>query len=351
MYGSSSLLFHSDDSLIWGGKRKFDVSRVSFLLNTSEFNLKRTLIRNTYSTFSIPKKRGGLRKISVPCPRLARIQKIFADQLLIDYRSWMEDKKEDTFFQLASFSLNERGGYSPIMSNANPHIGKPYLLKLDIKDFYASIKGNHLIPLFKNHLNVNDEVAYLLTLLCTKNNNLPTGAPTSSVVAELFMHEFDRRVLARIDQFKCTYTRYADDISISSETKMHHKAVANFIQGELDAFDLKLNQEKTLFLGPNQAKYVTGIKVNEKFNIDRKYIRNLRAILHNWEREGCHAASIRYFSKNQNLRLRLNQSTKQTFKNSLKGKIDWVGQVRGWKDEVYLKLRIKFNELNTMKHD
>jgi RNA-directed DNA polymerase len=73
--------------------------------------------------------------------------------------------------------------------------------------------------------------------------------------------------------------------------------------------------------------------VNQKVNVDRKYIRNLRAILHHWKLNGVEKATLKHFNG-------LYDSLK--FINKIKGKIEFVGQVRGKEDGIYIKLKQKF---------
>jgi len=328
------------------------VKTICQLVGKDELFLKDLLYRNNYKTYKISKRTGGFRVINAPNEPLKQIQEILAEHLLIFYRSWMMGLKsiESTWGEIkppyGGYTLNFEEGKSPILTNAEVHLGKKYLLKLDIKDFYSSLCTEDIVHMFQWKLGTDPEAAYLLTLLCTFKDEMPTGAPTSSVVSELIMHDFDYLVSLWLKQRDgWTYSRYADDICISSDYPLDVSFITFFIGQQLEEYGLSLNEKKTKYFGPHQAKYVTGVKVNEKPNVNRRYIRNLRAILHDWEKNGSFSASERYVDQFSKFNYSSYEGRENLFKESVKGKINWVGQVRGMSDGVYLGLKKKYTKM------
>ncbi len=132
-----------------------------------------------------------------------------------------------------------------------------------------------------------------------------------------------------------SYTRYADDLSFSSETFIQKEFIGslNHIIGK---YGFELNESKIRLQSSKSKQTVTGIVVNQKVNVDRKYIRNLRATLHHWELNGLEKAAAKHFG---------NTKLKSSYLiPKVKGQIEFVGQVRGISDLIYQKLKIKFEE-------
>src|SRR5262249_4414324 len=106
----------------------------------------------------------------------------------------------------------ERG--KSIVHNAAPHVGQRVLVKMDIVDFFPSIKAARVDAYFRR-IGWNAEAAALLVRLCTHQDGLPQGAPTSPRLSNLTLFRFDARVADQVKGRKGVYTRYADDITIS----------------------------------------------------------------------------------------------------------------------------------------
>lgn len=103
-----------------------------------------------------------------------------------------------------------------IVTNASLHLGRKYVLNLDIKDFFFSIKIKKVVCAFKL-LGCNDEVASILAQLCTLNETLVPGVSTSPILANLICVELDKELLEIGERYECAYSRYADDITFSGE--------------------------------------------------------------------------------------------------------------------------------------
>ena len=223
-----------------------------------------------------------------------------------------------------------------IITNAAPHLYKKYVLNLDLSEFYPSIKSSMVYEMFRaNHF--RDETASCLTLLTTYHKRLPTGASCSPVIANLVCVDMDKAIRTFCETHQMTYTRYVDDLTFSSDHKFSQNNIV-FIKSIIEQFGFSINKSKCRVSGPNGAKYVTGIKVNEKLNIDWKYIRHVRAILNDCDKNGFESAGKTY-AENKGFILR----DIEHFSNILMGKIRFIGQVRGKNDAIYFKLLSSYN--------
>lgn len=199
--------------------------------------------------------------------------------------------------------------------NAAPHVGKPVLLKLDIRYFFDHI----IYPMVKEKAfpaeRYSDANRILLSLLCIYKDALPQGAPTSPAISNIIMREFDNTVGTWCLSKGITYTRYCDDMTFSGDFEPCE--VIQFVKDELGKLGLFLNDKKTVVLRDGQKKAVTGIVVNEKPNVSTAYRRKLRQEL--------------YFCQKYGLdehihRLGLNMSAPQ-YAMQLLGRVNYVLQI------------------------
>jgi RNA-directed DNA polymerase len=102
-----------------------------------------------------------------------------------------------------------------IVHNARLHAGVPFLLNVDLTNFFGSIT---LIQAMKEFLKIGFPIATADTLaqLCTYGGSLPQGAPTSPALSNLVFAEVDREISALSLDRRLTYSRYADDLTFSS---------------------------------------------------------------------------------------------------------------------------------------
>ena len=170
------------------------------------------------------------------------------------------------------------------------------------------------------------------------------GAATSPVVSNLLCLDLDQALIDIAKTYDLVYTRYADDLTFSSDHTIYPdeiEAIKNIIY--LSGF--RVNEKKFRLQSKHGRQSVTGIKVNQKLNVDRRYIRKIRALIHDAHLNGiANAASKHFGARSSNDRL-----TKH-FWLRLEGKINFVGQVRGKDDMVYNKLKQGFYSLGMNAH-
>lgn len=231
-----------------------------------------------------------------------------------------------------------------IVDNATPHIGKNYIFKTDISNFFPSIKFNNIFHLFLK-FGYTSEVSYILTLLCTYEGYLPQGAPTSPYLSNLILREFDEKLenICSLSEYK--YTRYADDITISSNKKISSsevdylsKTIEQFLQ-TINCF-LKLNTAKTKILRPGHRKIITGVLVNKTLNVPKELISEIRLEIYCLQKYG---ASKRIEAYNQKHNTNLD---KYSYRQKLYGKICFVNMINPKKAEKFYE---QFYDINWMK--
>lgn len=149
-----------------------------------------------------------------------------------------------------------------ILSNAKEHLNQKYILKVDIKDFFHSIKRDGLIEVFKK-IGFQEEGAKLFSNLCTYKGVLKEGFNTSPLLANLYCFDLDKELIDLSKRYALNFTRYSDDMTFSSN-KSDFPEVSE-IRDILKKYDFNLNDNKINFLKYGQSQYVTGLSVS---NID-----------------------------------------------------------------------------------
>ena len=231
----------------------------------------------SYIAFEIPKKSGEMRQIEAPNRKLKWMQKGLKAQL-------------ETLFEAepgAHGFVPERS----IQSNAGVHVGQRYVLNLDIAGFFPSVKRGRVQTVLQlEPIGLSKPAARILAQFCTRNRALPQGAPTSPTLTNLVCMRLDRKLEKLARHYRCRYTRYADDITISGPSKdlMHHllKRITKILITE----GFKVQESKTRILPTSQRQEVTGLSVHAFVNSPRTYRRHLRATLHTWQSRGMETA-------------------------------------------------------------
>jgi RNA-directed DNA polymerase len=297
-----------------------------------------------YKKFRVPKKSGGYRNIHSPNSSLGIVQRKLSQVLYAVYRPRP--------------SVHGFAASRSIITNAKAHVRKKFILNLDIKDFFGSINFGRVRGLFlANPYKLDEKVATILAQICCFDNKLPQGAPTSPVVSNLICSRMDSELQRFSRKYGLFYTRYADDITLSiNRDELPNSLVSSYKKGfsqvvlgnELRAIiesnGFQINDAKVRLACNTQRQEVTGLIVNKTVNVNRKYIRNIDGALHAWEKYSLGAAAETYRAKYAKITTLPEKDTAQ-FLDSLRGKIEFVGSVRGKDDYLYLKLLTKFNDL------
>lgn len=294
------------------------------------------VIKNTengiyYKRFQIPKKSGGFRDIAQPIRGLALAQDRLAELISSNYKPKPYVRG---YVKKQSF-----------LTNAKYHEGQKWILNLDIKNFFPSISFPRVRGLFmSNYFGFNERVATILARITTFENGLPQGAKTSPIIANIIAYHLDNLLYQIALKEKLLYTRYADDITFSSNRKTVPPSIArgwepNFGprvvelgNGIRDAFRtarFEINDDKTRILFQYERQEVTGLIVNKQANVWRRDISLLRMKLH----------SARVHGPSKAAKLWLKTTDKPAdFWQHISGWLSYIGQVRGPEDPVTAKL-------------
>lgn len=245
--------------------------------------------KDFYRHFTISKRSGGSRTIDAPTGSLLNIQRKLSDSLYEVYKA-----------------PDCAHGFVPkksIATNAVSHVGHPVLLNLDLKDFFPSITAARIHGLFSHEsFGFSPSLVNLLTNLVCYNGRLPQGSPTSPVLSNMICMNLDAKLTDFCYHHKLYYTRYADDIVISSTSKRAMQAaysdserkVSKRIEALINKAGFQINNKKTHIAYRSDRHTVNGIVVNRKCNYPREEYRSLRVLFHNWETKGWEIAARQY---------------------------------------------------------
>lgn len=185
-----------------------------------------------------------------------------------------------------------RSGAS-IREHATVHANNHYLLKLDFQNFFPSILGDHFFSHIKSHMDITDEDASLLVKLLfrfdrdSKDYVLSIGAPSSPVVSNTILFEFDAALASYCSDNEIVYTRYADDMALSTNRPKTLNEAFRFVRKlckDLPYPRLLLNDDKTVFTSKKFRRQLTGlILTNEgKPSLGREKKHLIRAMAHHY---------------------------------------------------------------------
>lgn len=217
-----------------------------------------------YKTKNIPKRKGGYRVLEIPNDKLMAIQKSINKVVL-------------SRFKMSKSCTSYIKGKS-IINNAVPHVKSKSILKFDIQDFFPSIRLNQIVAQFR-YFGYGKNVSRYLGYLCVNNDfSLPQGAPTSPMLSNLVCIKLDVRLERYCEKHNYRYTRYADDITISSLERLEDKEcekIKSFVYMVLEEEGFIPNHNKYLKINNGQLMTVTGIVVNDKTNAIKSKHREL----------------------------------------------------------------------------
>lgn len=298
------------------------------------------LSNKRYHTFSIRKKTGGERVINSPMGALGMMQKALRAIFAI-------------CVEIHPKAMGFTEGKS-VVNNARLHIGKNYVYNIDLKDFFHSFKKWQVKRIFTQvPFQLPEEIANYLASLCVhtididgkKQQVLPQGAPTSPILTNILCKKMDIALDKLAKKYKATYSRYADDITFSSNKAVFNNP--NFLQ-ELEAIihknKLQINPKKTRLQKKSERQEVTGITVNEKLNTTRKYVKQIRMWIYLIEKYGVEKAET-IFRKDYIKEKGHIKCNKNPMFSVIGGKLLYLKMVKSQEDSTYQKLAQRFDKI------
>jgi retron-type reverse transcriptase/V8-like Glu-specific endopeptidase len=302
-------------------------------------------VASHYSTFSIPKKSGGKRQILAPDNHLKVLQKRLARQLSFLYKP---NPRATAFLSNSS-----------IVRNASFHTRKKFVFNIDLKDFFPSITFARVrAMLISKPYSLTPETATVIAHLATVDGKLPQGSPCSPVISNMICASLDTQLRTLAKKHKASYTRYADDITFSfyvpmlylpedivvlddnSGGKTHHVVSVGPVLSEIiSKKGFKINSKKVRLQRRDEKQVVTGLVVNQKVNVDRRYIRKTSAMIHSLFTIGVDKANIIHKAKSP--------ESSSELSAHVFGRLLFIHQVKGVDSPVYRRLAMRFNQLET----
>lgn len=295
-----------------------------------------------YRVMSVPKKTGGHRFIHAPVKNLKFVQRAIAALLTRLYRP---NARATGYIQGSS-----------ILRNALFHSRNRLILNIDLLDYFDQVTAPRLFGMLTSPpYNLSKSVAAAIVNICTLNGAVPQGAPTSPILANMLTSHLDRLLVDLCRNFGCSYSRYSDDITISTNRRRFPRNIISHTDEPLiDAFNFlgsdllsafqrvgfSINPRKVRLLHKHDRQEVTGVTVNEFPNARRNLIRQTRKMLHILEKFGEDEA------RNEYNRLHPFRPVR-SYTESVRGRIEHLKFVRGSGDRIVAKMVDKFNALQT----
>ena len=234
-------------------------------------------IETMYTSFSIPKKSGGERTINAPDDDLKSLQKKLANAL------WKHQKR---VWKIRNIQPNISHAFEEnksILTNAKIHRNKRFVLNVDLENFFDSFHFGRVRGFFEKNsdLKLPIEVATVIAQIACYKGSLPQGAPCSPIITNMICQVLDMRILKLAKKYKLDYTRYADDLTFSTNDKhflSNHPLFMETLTDEIKRAGFKINESKTRLLFRDSRQEVTGLIVNQKINVDRRYYKDTRSM-------------------------------------------------------------------------
>ena len=305
-----------------------------FQLSYYAFHIDKKL---AYREFAIPRRDGRERRIEAPNPTLKYIQRLIHESLTRVYGP----------HPAVHGFLSERS----IVTNAQNHVRRRYVLNVDLADFFPSITrkriyGRLVAAPYSFHATVANLIAALSTNVYSR---LPQGSPSSPILANIVASELDSNLADLCRSLGCWYTRYADDITISTARGELSPQIARYPNARgtvqvaigdrllevIERHGFRINDQKSRLQSYWTRQLCTGLVVNgDRISPPRSYVRRLRSLIDHWKKNGWeHAAETLHSKEHRRL-----FTDRQALMNHIVGRIGYLKMVRGQSDPVSQRL-------------
>ena len=265
---------------------------LGFKTSALSFVLFRMSDARKYKQFDIPKRYGGTRQICAPLPELKLIQRRLSDLLQDCVEKINEASGRDDRHDRISHGFKRKHS---IITNAKEHRNRKYVFNVDLTDFFGSINFGRVRGFLmkdKSFL-LHADVATLLAQIACYKNALPQGSPCSPVISNLIGHVLDIHLARLASHNGCTYSRYADDLTFSTNKPQFPACIAKRTTGDehkwgpgnelarlIKKSGFEMNPLKTRMQYRDSRQEVTGLVVNRKVNVRSEYRHTVRAMVH-----------------------------------------------------------------------
>ena len=323
-------------------KKKFTKRQLDYFLASlaeNDDSNRVSIFKEIYYSFEIKKKSGEARIINAPDHALALY--LHCIDVLIK-KIYKPHHSAYGFIEGKS-----------IVEGAKIHVGKNYVYNIDLKDFFHSFDLNRVKMGFYNHpFNLKGDlepIAYMIACLTTYKINgkrvLPQGSPSSPSITNVLCWRLDHRLSGLAKKFGVDYTRYADDITFSSNHNCYKDKFLTELNRIIKSQELSINPKKTRLQSNLIRQEVTGLTVNQKLNVTGKYIKDVRMYLYYCEQYGLIKATTIFEKDYRDIKSELLYEKPPSLELFLKGKLNYLSMVKGKDDPTYLKLESRFARL------
>ncbi|NLK77580.1 MAG: RNA-directed DNA polymerase [Clostridiales bacterium] len=287
-------------------------------------------VDNLYTSFDIPKKNGESRHIHAPQKDLKVVQKKLADALCTYQK---EIWKRRNINPNISHAFQKGKSF---ITNAKIHRNKRFVVNIDLENFFDSFHFGRVRGFFlkNDDFQFSVEVATVIAQLSCYQGKLPQGAPCSPIITNLICNIFDIRLLKLAKKYCLDYTRYADDLTFSTNDVKFLEIEELFfekLEKEINSAGFRINEKKTRIQFRDSRQEVTGVVVNRKLHVSRVYYKKTRAMAYNLYKTG------EYF---------IEKDTQGTI-NQLEGRFSFINQLEWYNNKLYPgNKKLIFNNLN-----
>jgi len=243
-----------------------------------------------YKIYTIPKVSGGQREIQHPAREMKFLQR------------WVVSNIFAHVTVHPAATAYRRG--TSVRGNAALHIHGRFFLKLDFADFFPSIRVvdvkillTQLSPILPVAL--TEEDMNVVAKIVTRNGQLPIGAPSSPIISNAVMYEFDDAMSHLAQQFSCIYSRYADDIVFSTNVPYALGNVLKEVRKYVSVHTspaLMLNEAKVVFNAKKRRVRITGLVIDcdNNISVGREQKRKIKSLIHRFKTASLDAQHTSY---------------------------------------------------------
>lgn len=328
-------------------KKATSLTQIAILLGVKpgmlSFQLYKKSKEGLYKKFQIPKRHGGTREILAPEKDLKLLQHRLSDLLqdCLGEINVTNGHLEDETHQGVSHGFKR---HHTIMTNGRAHVTRRYVFNVDLHDFFGSINFGRVRGFFIKNKNfqLHPSVATVIAQIACHDNKLPQGSPCSPVISNLIGHSLDILLVQLASGTGTTYTRYADDLTFSTNKRDFPSSIAVRISEHnwepsrsltriVTRSLFSLNHDKTRMQYRDSRQEVTGLTVNKKVNVPATYRYTVRSMVHSLFKSG--GFEFIYKKKDEKGELVVTKSSGESMQ--LRGMLSYIDQI----DRFNRKLR------------
>jgi RNA-directed DNA polymerase len=222
-----------------------------------------------YKIYEIPKRSGGTRQIHHPSRQLKSLQRFVVRNLI---------RRLPVHSAATAYRLG-----SSIKKNTRFHQNSAFTIRIDLENFFPSFNSLGIFEFLKENRSLfnsigDDQSLLLATQLVSRNGRLTIGAPSSPSITNAMMYSVDTEIALWCDSRELIYSRYADDMFISSSKTNALSEVPEFIRYVLSNYKyskLLINDKKTAFLSRKYRRTITGLVITPQGKISIGLLRKI----------------------------------------------------------------------------